>query len=356
MPPGTSENPVAGSGSSATAAPAASSSTPASTASVSSGTASAAMIKAATDAASSAATVTPPAGAGDTSTAAGAGAPGAIPAATGQPQATGQPVVTPPATGQAPDNRIQAAVRNARSETLQRMETHLGFKLNEVDPQELRQGLQLIRRLSTPQGARQFLADLQARVGEAGGTVPTGTQPTAYPEADLVSPDGKHKAWSVDAMQKALDIHGSQVEQRIYEKLGPILDFVGELHQDRTQGAERQQAITMVKETLAHARTLPHFKEHEPAIMAKMKEMGPRVVKTVGPVAALYMAFEAVKVQSVYPKLESTIEARVRDSYSRKAAGSGAAPMAPAGASAQPPQLRNVTDLAKHLERMSEAS
>lgn len=316
---------------------------------VTSGTATDAMIKAATAASSAEESATTP----DAS--AGAIPPGATSDARGQPKVTGATVTS----GEAPVSRIEAAVKNARAEARAAVEAQYAWA-KDVDPQDVQVGGALLYDLRT--NAKQFLQELAQ---ELGATLSFGT-PTAetvetvdeaFPAPDLVSPDGRLKTYSDATLQKMLHIHGRKVAKELRGEMAPMLEFVNGERETRAEQGRQQQVVEATKSALAEARKLPHFtKENEPLIAEKLKAIDPSIRRQVGSVAALYIAYNQMLSEKVFPTIETAAEVRVQNNNSKKAAASVGAHPVDQGGEAKKPVLRGVDDLAKHMERLAQAA
>lgn len=328
-------------------------STPASTASITSGTASEAMIKAATAASSAEAPPTGDKKVGDTPPPASTTDAGASVAAIEPPVKDDSAAAAAATRGEAPPHRIEAAVRNARQ--LAQAETLRSYGLEGVDPADVRVGMEILADIR--KDPKSFWQRLGTELGAQGGGKTTEEVEEDYPEADLISPDGKLKTYSIDAHRKALDIHGRKIQKQLMGELRPVMDFV-ENEKSTRSTAEAQAAVqTLVGQTLTEARKLPHFtKENEPLIVEKMKAIAPEVKRAIGPVAALYMAYNQMMAEKVFPGIDAAAEAKVRDSYAKKAnASNGSTHPVSTGGDGKPVKLDNQQDLARHMERMAAA-
>jgi hypothetical protein len=325
----------------------------ATTGNVTSGTASEAMIKAAT--AVSSADSAPASPAGDTPAKTIPSESGAPPAATGP--ATQEGSAAPaaatrteaPAGDRIPENRIIAAARNAREKTTADIEARYGIK--GVSPDDVKVALSVLQdmRRDPADFARRLAAELQQRDGGA----PEKTD--QYPEPDLVSPDGKLKTYSDATLQQMFEIRDRQVEARVMAKLKPVMEF-HQTEQDRQAQAEKSQQVkSLVERTLSEARKLPHFtKENEPRILELLQDVDPETRQAIGPIAAMYLAYNQFLAESVFPGIDAAAEAKVRASNTRKAAASnGQVHPTDHGGDGKPQTLDNPTQLARHMERLA---
>lgn len=309
---------------------------------VSSGTASEALIKAAQTSLSSGEGAPGASGTGDTAQAGAQGTGAATSGATGQPSAQGQPDATGN-RGEAPESRIQAAVRNARQEYAWAQELlSAGLK-----PQDVKAAISLVLRLR--ENPRQFWTELGT---ELGGDRQEDTVEN-YPDPDLATQDGRVTAYSHASVLKALEIQERKLTKLFQQQMQPLLDAHG-----RQLTAEKQAQIEAHNKrvgdsALAEARKFPHFKENEALIAEKLLALPEELRDQVGPVAAMFIAYNQVISEKVLPGFQRNAETAVREDNRRKAATTGSVhPNGPQG-DAKKPELRNVTDLAAHMERLS---
>lgn len=317
---------------------------PTSSGNVTSGTASEAMIKAA-EAASSAEAAPAEKITGDTAKPDGQ-TPVAKPDATGQPDST----VT---RGEAPEPRIAAAVKNAREAASKEVHEKYGLAPN-TDPRDVQVGMGLLTdiRADTKGFLLQLASEMGAKVVFEGDT-PAKEEVLTYPEPSLVSQDGA-KAYSSDDILKILDIQKKQ----IMGELRPDLEYVRNSKTSAQEAESRRQVAEYTSQQLAAARKLPHFTtENEPKILAKLQAIPQDVRRSVGPIAALHMAYNTFLQDDIFPTIDTAAEARVRESYAKKAnAGRGQAHPTDQSGDTKPPKLDNVSDLEKHMEQLAAAA
>lgn len=341
---GTNENPLTSSGS---------------TGGITSGTASEAMIKAA-EAAESSTVADPTEGQVKIGDPASPGGPGKPPATAETPEqkaakaAGSKPgeVAKPGATGEAPDSRIQAATRNARNQVIVDVSEALG-----MDPRTFgSEGIGAIKNsLSITNLIRQDAAGFVRKLaGELGLTVSGGKVDLAdekLPEPDLETADKSKRAYSAESITRILEIQRAQ----IMREMQPLR----EARESDDAGREEEARITRLTQVkdlaLKEARQIPHFEENEAAIAEKLAKMDPRLKRSMGPIAAMHLAFGQVLSEKVFPSIELSAEQKVRDSMKKKAAGSSI--VSPSGGSdATPPAVRpgDVEGLAARMRWMSE--
>lgn len=315
--------------------------------SVTSGTASEAMIKAATASVSDPAAPASATGAATTATQTG----GIVP-----------PKPTPAATAQAerpttsgdgiPPNRIEAAVRNARAKEAERLMSHYGLS-RATSPEHVRNALAILNGLqSDPQGTIDYLiANGHIKVN-GNGHGPSKTQPEESFEPELRSEDGK-TAYSASQVTALLKREIERARDEMREEMRPLASHYATERQAREQLARVESARGVAQKALAQARDMPHFKEHEPAILSKLSEMDPNVRKEFGPVAAMMMAYNEVLKENVFPTIATKAAQQVRDENARKAATSRGQ-VSPTGSESggKVPELNGPDALARHMERL----
>ena len=165
-----------------------------------------------------------------------------------------------------------------------------------------------------------------------------------------MSEDGKLKTYSDAALQKILAIREDQITNKILGDLKPLIDFYSTEQQSRQQQSWR----AMAQDELKNARTFPHFEENEELIAKKLSEMDSSVRERIGPVAAMYVAYNHVMKEKVLPGYDQRAEQKVLGDFQRKAnAERGAVvPTDQTSAGGSKPVLRNQQDLAKHLKHL----
>lgn len=303
---------------------------------VSSGTASEAMIKAAM--ASEGATEKTPPDVGAASAAVVAGTI-AQPAKDGKPAGTNEP----------PKERWDDILANARAKATEDALKPYGWA-KDLNAEEATAALGLVATLRKDPGAFWRELGTMVKGGES-----AETKDEAFPAADVISSDGV-KVHSDANVQKILEVFERKLMTKFQGELRPLLDF----HDGELKTREKATAVNNAKQlagqALTSARALPHFKEHEAAIVETLTKMDPAIRKAVGPIAAMYMAFEQVKTEKVYPTLEAEAEKKVRADYDKKAAASGIHPVGGDGKVKETPVLKGASALAAHMERLEKSN
>ncbi len=220
----------------------------------------------------------------------------------------------------------------------------------DLKAEDVQSAMQLLGALKRDKGA--FWRELGELIGEK--VAPAAADDT-FPDPDLISGDGV-KAFSADALKKTLDIFKKQLMTQFQGDLRPLVEFRdGELSA-RERSDLTTKATSMAGRALTQARALPHFKEHEAAIVEKLTQMDPALRKEVGPIAAMYMAFEQVKVEKVYPTLTAEAEKRVRADFDKKAASTGIHPVGGDGKVLETPVIKGAAGLAAHMARLEKSN
>lgn len=326
------------SGTTAAAAPAAPAAASTGTSgNVSSGTASEAMIKAAMASEGATGDVKKPPVPGAASAAAATGT-------TGQPGTDGKPVDA----NEPPKERWDTILANQRKLAAEEALKPYAWA-KDMKAEEVSAAISLVTALKRDKVA--FWHEL----GDMIGTAKSETKDEAFPAADLISGDGV-KAHSDENLHKILGIFKKQLMTQFQGELRPLVEFRdGELS-TRQMAEHANNAKSLAGRALASARALPHFKENEAAVVEKLQAMDPALRKEVGPIAAMYMAFESVKAEKVYPTLQSEAEKRVRADYDKKAAASGIHPVGGDGKVKETPVIKGQTGLAAHMERLAQSN
>lgn len=264
-------------------------------------------------------------------------------AAIRQPGSGVTPPPAPDAKGPIPFDRHEAAIRNARTE----VENRFGWA-KDLNPEEAKQALKLLADLR--RDPRAFSAELGRLL------TPAGAKQAAdlFPDGDLVSQDGK-KAYSVDAMRAFAEVLKRQILADVQPLIQPLADDHRTRQEREHQQTVRAQSTSIATQALDTARALPHWKDNEPAIIEKMQQFPVELRNQIGPVAAMYQCYSQVLAEKVFPNYDAQAQASVQESNRRKAASSqGIHPTAAAPVPGKP-QLRNVEDLALHMEQLERA-
>lgn len=283
-------------------------------------------------------------GAKPNGSAGGSGQPAQVAAPVAQPAtpATGQPQ----AKGPIPFDAHETALRNAREKTRQEVMKEFAWA-NGVDPVVAQRHLALGKRLDTD--ARTFAKQLQAELAES-------EPDNALPDPDIKTANGV-TAYSAQAMGKIVEQIRNQVMREVKGQIQPFVDERTQAQQRAEQQQRTAAAVeagrTVIKEGIAHARTLPHFTEHEKAISAKLGEIAPEVRSQVGLVGAMYMAYAAVLAELVGKATTAGAESTITDLRRKANAGGGNASPGGPVAGAGKPKLNNAGDLARHMENLN---
>lgn len=318
----------------------------ATTGNITSGTASEAMIKAAT-AASSAETAKPSGtGTGDPPKEAGAGNTGATLDATGQPPKVDSSGSATGDRGPIPFDRHEAALKNARTESIQQYKWAQELQDQGLNPDEVKAGVSLLMRLRKDPAAfwKQLGSEVQAGVTEE--------ETFDIPGADLESPDGKVKAYSEGAHQKSLEVMEKKILSQFKKEMKPLIEFYGSEMTTRQQADFDAKAKKVGDAALKRAESFPHFKENKVAIAQKLAAMPADVVDEIGPIAAMFEAYNQMLQEKVFPSIETDAEKRVREDFQKKANAGGVHP-AGGGGDTKKVEITGVSALAAHMEKLA---
>lgn len=201
-----------------------------------------------------------------------AGAPGSSPGASPAPSDPNRPArgadgtaeADAPVHGEAPPARIQAAVKNAREQATR--EAEQAFHQRYGPASELDSGVKLFRALQ--QDPRGFLAFLQSQLTAQGvPDAPAAPAPPQEPTPDLEFEDGR-KAYSADQLRKWQEWHSAQLQTKLDEKFGPMLQEHALTKLQVSAKHEAQQIITKLRAEW------PMFSELEEDIKDRMLKDG----------------------------------------------------------------------------------
>lgn len=303
-------------------------------------------------------TVTKPAGAaGDTADA------GAKPqtGATGQPQ-TGDGVVR----GEAPQSRIEAAVKNARTEVEKQYEWTKGIP--ESRRAEITTGFSLIDdiRRDPVEFTLGLIHDLKVRgvdlvaqlMGngrrEAGATGEPAAENFKLPQGRLVGEDGT-RAYSTDQMGEIVEGLTKHILSQVDTRMKPTTQYVAQSQEEREQASLHQQARDNRDAIMTEMRQLTHFtKENEPAILAIAKSFTKEQRVLLGPAGTIQRAYALFVERDVIPKQQLSSEETVRKENAKKVATSiGQQSTTGATSGAKAADIKGPSGLAAHMERLS---
>lgn len=258
--------------------------------------------------------------------------------------------------GAIPFDRHETALKNARTEAATEALKSFAWAQG-LDPNDVQNKMAIIARMQADPKA--FLAEYQAAMKEQ-GLVEEPEE--AMPEADIVDPSGKLKTYTDATLNKIWEIREKRLEKRLLAEMRPALEFAQTEHGRREQAEADRQRGQLVSTTMAGIRANQHFPKGadgkrdaagEAQILEYMRAIPAETRKAVGPVAALYMAFETYKEKHVYPNIQATAAETIRLENAKKAAASGGAHPVDQGGEGKKPELRNQNDLAAHMERLA---
>lgn len=243
-----------------------------------------------------------------------------------------------------PREEWERILNNARSEATKPFEwvRQLG---DNVDPNEVMQLLNVARRLyADPQA---FARDLMEELGQG----QQEEEELVDPEPDYQSEDGKSRFFSEKSLRTLL----KNQESRLMRQFRPAMDLVSreeQREQVRTMMAEAKATAT---QALQVASKLPHFEEYKADIAKELSQVDPQVRRQVGSVAALYMAYNKVLAEKVFPKIGREAEDKVREGFKRSATTSVGQIKPGQGAEGKPKPLKDgdVDGLAAHMANLA---
>ena len=319
---------------------------------VTSGTASEAMIKAAM--ASSSEAPAPAGQAGDTPPPASAANTGATaepptPGSESKPGTEGQPADATGNRNPELEGRFKNVARNAQDKVL----SYFGLT-RETNPEDVKTSINLLHdfRADPKAFARELVKELGWTINENGGG--NGNGQLELPKAELRSEDGKG-AYSEAQMPDVIKVIAAQVRAQVMNELQPRLSFVDQAQTQQATAAEYNRAKQTLDDAMTEARTWHGFTENEAAItekLAAMRDAGD--IRKHGIVNSIYRAYHAVLNEKILPAYQTAAEARVRAENAKKAnAGRAAVTGSESSGDAKKTELKNVNDLAKHLEHLS---
>lgn len=282
--------------------------------------------------------------------------------AAAKPHATGGPGKVEP--GQAPESRIESAVKNARATAVAETEAKYAWAKG-IDQETVKTSFGLVEAMLTD--TPKFLRTLAAQEGFQ--IVPIGEKPAvetggaerkpfALPKAELRSEDGKG-AYSEEQLGQILKDFAADLKAEFSGQLKPILSDRERAQKQADRDAEVHQASAIVTETMTELRAKPFFqvenkdgkKVDSPKIYEYLMAI-PEKARQANPVAAMHRAYATYMEKDILPNFGAISAQRVRDENAKKAAGGGIRPNAGGGnGDTAPKPIRGVNELAASMER-----
>lgn len=299
-------------------------------------------------------TVAKPAGAAGDTTAAGA---------TPQTGASGQPQTG--AAGQAPENRIQAAVRNARTDERTKVEQQYEWarSIPENRRADVPVGIEMLDEIRRDPVAfvTQLASELQARGhqlnfggGQTQAEAAAVTGDFKIPKGNLVAEDGR-RAHSEEQLGEIVEGLTRHILSQVDTRLKPAQTFV--------QGEQRRQEQTQLHEEargkrealMSKMRALPHFTpENEGRILEIARAVSQEDRALLGPAGLIHHAYTTFVNNEVLPKQRLMSEEEVRKENAKKAATSiGQQRVNGSTTGAKVADIKGVPSLAAHMEKLA---
>lgn len=271
---------------------------------------------------------------------------GATAVTTPQPGRGNQPGSSPGSDGQGPIplERHKAILNNVRREAEQKYGWAKDFK-----PDVVQRAVSIISRLD--QDPRKFMADLAAELGIGAN----GQAEEQEPQPDLEGPDGKYKVYSSAQLAKLIEFREKRLTNSLLSdpRLQRALSFAEQGTQQQEHAEFVRQVTAVASSAIEQARQLPHFKENEKAIAEKLQAIDPEVRAQVGAVAAMYMAYNQVLAETVFPSIQRTSEQSAVESFKRKANAEAGSVHPTVGGTAAKARPRNQDELAAHMAALA---
>lgn len=198
-------------------------------------------------------------------------------------------------------------LNNARAKAASEVKERLGWA-EKLDPEITREAYALAQQFhqNPAEFARQILKELSE----------SEEAELVDPDPDYTSPDGKAKFYSDSAVKTLLQ----NMEKRLMKQFKPAMSMVEQQEQRERMAQITADAAEIAKQALAEVRQYPHYAKYEALIAAKLKSIDPATRRRIGSVAALHMAYQAV-INEKSAEISKETETRIRDEFSRKAAG-----------------------------------
>ncbi len=182
-----------------------------------------------------------------------------------------------------------------------------------------------------------------------------GEEDLVDPDPDLETTDRSKRAYSHEAVQKMLANLEKRVTRRFLSEVKPALDYAQEGRESQKVAAIVAKANETAKTVMATAMQLPHFAANKDHILAELQAIDPAVRRDIGSPAALYMAYNKVLADRVFPTLAQTTEQSVLSGLKRAATASHGSvhPQHGSPGPAKPIKDGDVTGLARRMEELA---
>ena len=287
-------------------------------------------------------------------------------AAVAKPDATGQPGAT--GTKDAPQTRIEAAVKNARETAVRETEAKYAWAKG-IDEGAVRTSFALANRILTDPTA--FCVKLAQELG--GRFVRGDEKPETTKEAvitrleDLKLPKGRlhaedgTEAYAADQIIGIVTSVAQALRHEFGSQLKPLTDARTTAAQAERVAAIRQEITASVGEALTEARKLKHFQVpgadgklvDNPEILAILQAIPKATKLKVGAIGALHMAYNQYISTKVFPTVDGNAEQRVRDENKRKAAASVQGRPGADSGEGKKVEIKGISGLAAQMEKLA---
>lgn len=264
------------------------------------------------------------------------------------------PAATSPVAGgspttDAPEHRIEAAVRNAREKANQEWKEKVGWA-DGLEQAKVKRALDILSRLDADPKA--FVSQVNQELGVLNPT---------DPDPDLVSADGKLRAYSADAMRQIVANVEARMTRALEGKIRPALDFTKQQQDELARNRIISDAHKTINTVLEDARkTMPWLagkdnderQKIEGALAEKINGYPAELKAQLGPIGTFYRAASEYYYTVIQPAQRAQAEATVDANNKRKAAAS-LGTVGPAGSAAsRVKRPTTVDELAAHLASM----
>jgi len=276
----------------------------------------------------------------------GASPSASTPAATSPAAAT----VTPPVESTIPLERHEAALRNAREKAAQELRDKVGWA-ESYKREQVEQAMQMLAALNRDPKAfsQQLIRELQS------------TDDPTDPDPDLVSQDGKHRAYSADAVKAIV----TNALARFEKKLRPTVEFATKSQEQIQRDAFIRENLGVVQQLVTDARnSYPWLKaatpeqrtQHEQAIAQKITAMDATLKTRLGAAGTFYRALADYYYETILPAEQAQAEQRVNTDNRKKAAASSGTVRSDRGGPTSTKRPTTPEELAAHMAGMVGAS
>lgn len=261
-------------------------------------------------------------------------------AATQQPQ---EPATQSGVKGEPPRERWDSILENARKKAREEaLEAHKDA-LDVVRQLQANPGAAIAQLLEEAAGDERYSELVTSRAAAILAARNKQTKADAEPEPDLQTADGA-LVYSADQLRKWHQWNTTQTEKKLTAQFAPLQQLQQRFEQHQQVQQVARQAAQVAETKGARWKAMPHFSDHQAAIVTRQAEIYAEMQGQPGfdpmgsPWDALQQAYTEVVTTQALPKLQSQQTSDLVASAARKRAASSSDPAAVAPAQPRRPR------------------